>query len=117
MGNYCCCLLLPCSAIKISIPTEKKMHTHVHARYLLTVSCYAYHLKSVCIVMSEACLRYLIVLCALFYSCKFFINCIVGYREGVFFFVQMVWKLFMNLQTFFSDENSVQKCTYSIWVM
>lgn len=33
--------------------------------------------------MNEACLRYLIVLHALFYSCKFFVNCIVGYREGV----------------------------------
>ena len=35
--------------------------------------------------MNEACLRYLIVPCALFYSCKFFVNCIVGYREGVSF--------------------------------
>ena len=35
--------------------------------------------------MNEACLRYLIVSCALLYSCKFFVNCIVGYREGVSF--------------------------------
>ena len=37
--------------------------------------------------------------------------------ERVFLFVQMVWKLFMNLQASFSDENSVQKCTYSVRVM
>jgi len=33
--------------------------------------------------MNEACLKYLIVLCALLCSYKFFVNCIVGYREGV----------------------------------
>jgi hypothetical protein len=34
---------------------------------------------------NKACLRYIIVLCAMFHSCEFFLNCIVGYREGVFF--------------------------------
>ena len=113
MGTCRCCLLLPCSDNKISIPAENKMHTHVHACWLLTVACYTYHLKSVYIVMNKACLRYIIVLCAMFHSCEFFVNCIVGYREGVFL-CAVVWKLFMNWQTSFSDKNSVQRHIYSV---